>query len=76
MIQLHNMAAATSVFVLLFILSSVMLRSLPKKRDMKGLSLPPGPPPVPYVGNVIGVDRDHPWLTYSRWVTEYGRCNR
>ncbi|KAG0707020.1 cytochrome P450 [Suillus ampliporus] len=64
--------ASTSVFALLLLVSFVILRSLQKKRDTKGFPLPPGPPPLPYVGNVVGIDADHPWLAYSRWGAEYG----
>ncbi|KAJ8581858.1 cytochrome P450 [Rhizopogon salebrosus TDB-379] len=66
------MAVTTSVYVLSSLLSLVILRSWLKKRDTKGLPLPPGPTPLPYVGNVIGVDTDHPWLAYSKWASEYG----
>ena len=34
--------------------------------------LPPGPPGVPWVGNVIGIDTDAPWLTYAEWAKTYG----
>ncbi|KAG6371202.1 cytochrome P450 [Boletus reticuloceps] len=34
--------------------------------------LPPGPPGLPWVGNVIGVDADSPWLTYAKWARTYG----
>lgn len=33
---------------------------------------PPGPPGLPWVGNVIGVNTDAPWLTYADWAKTYG----
>lgn len=37
--------------------------------------LPPGPGGLPFIGNVIGVDPDAPWLTYAEWAKIYGNCN-
>ncbi|KAF8129583.1 cytochrome P450 [Boletus edulis] len=34
--------------------------------------LPPGPPGLPWVGNVIGINTDAPWLTYAEWARTYG----
>ncbi|KAF8550832.1 cytochrome P450 [Imleria badia] len=34
--------------------------------------LPPGPPGLPWVGNIIGVDVNAPWLTYTEWARSYG----
>ncbi|KAN0084502.1 Cytochrome P450 [Tylopilus felleus] len=34
--------------------------------------LPPGPPGLPWVGNVIGIDTNAPWLTYRDWAKAYG----
>ncbi|KAF8552144.1 cytochrome P450 [Imleria badia] len=33
---------------------------------------PPGPPGLPWVGNVTGVNPDAPWLTYAEWAKTYG----
>ncbi|KAF9235266.1 cytochrome P450, partial [Melanogaster broomeanus] len=33
---------------------------------------PPGPPPLPIVGNVRGINPNEPWLTYSEWSKVYG----
>ncbi|KAG2053777.1 cytochrome P450 [Suillus hirtellus] len=62
----------TFALALIALVSFVVVQSLQKKRDTKKHPLPPGPPPLPFVGNVIGIDPDHPWLAYSRWGTEYG----
>ena len=35
--------------------------------------LPPGPPGLPWVGNIAGVDTDAPWKTYAEWAKTYGR---
>ncbi|KAF8452275.1 cytochrome P450 [Boletus edulis BED1] len=34
--------------------------------------LPPGPAPLPFLGNVLGVNKDAPHLTYTAWSKTYG----
>ncbi|KIJ67345.1 hypothetical protein HYDPIDRAFT_84029 [Hydnomerulius pinastri MD-312] len=33
--------------------------------------LPPGPTPVPFVGNVLGLNADAPYVTYAEWAKTY-----
>lgn len=35
--------------------------------------LPPGPPGLPWVGNIIGINANAPWLTYREWAKIYGK---
>ena len=35
--------------------------------------LPPGPPGLPWIGNVIGINTSAPWVTYAEWARTYGR---
>ncbi|KAG0708665.1 cytochrome P450 [Suillus ampliporus] len=34
--------------------------------------LPPGPTPLPIVGNVLSLDVSRPWLTFNAWKSTYG----
>ena len=34
--------------------------------------LPPGPRPLPLIGNTHQVPQIRPWLTYSAWEKQYG----
>ncbi|KAG1897431.1 cytochrome P450 [Suillus fuscotomentosus] len=34
--------------------------------------LPPGPVPLPLLGNILSLDAKAPWLTYTEWAAVYG----
>jgi hypothetical protein len=36
----------------------------------------PGPPGLPWVGNVIRINTSAPWLTYAEWARTYGMLKR
>ncbi|KAJ8695851.1 hypothetical protein PTI98_005769 [Pleurotus ostreatus] len=33
---------------------------------------PPGPTPIPFIGNILNFGRETPWVTVSQWAKQYG----
>lgn len=43
-----------------------------RRRNPSGLPLPPGPTPLPLIGNIFDIPKRVPWETYARWAHQYG----
>jgi hypothetical protein len=43
------------------------------RKTYSSAALPPGPPPLPFVGNVFQVPKERPWLKYAEWTEQYGQ---
>lgn len=41
-------------------------------RRASRLPLPPGPPRIPFLGNVIQMPKEREWITFAEWGRKYG----
>ncbi|KAG9315180.1 hypothetical protein JVU11DRAFT_4307 [Chiua virens] len=60
-----HLGSVLLLLTLAFVLPYLKRRNCGKRRL-------PGPRPVPFLGNVIGIDAQNPWKTYTKWAATYG----
>ncbi|KAG2135029.1 cytochrome P450 [Suillus cothurnatus] len=53
-----------------FIAVKALCRFIKKRQNNP--PLPPGPAPLPLLGNVLSINAQEPWLTYTEWGATYG----
>ncbi|KAG2117750.1 cytochrome P450 [Suillus clintonianus] len=65
-----DLAHGALVVALLAIIS--ITTSFNKKKARRNLPLPPGPRPLPILGNLHRMNTVFPWITYKEWSDIYG----
>ncbi|THH21540.1 hypothetical protein EW146_g50 [Bondarzewia mesenterica] len=54
------------------VLLALVVKSYVGRRRRNGLPLPPGPRPLPLIGNVFDLPTKAPWIAYAEWAKKYG----
>ena len=62
----------TTMLVVWTLVGAVVLGILVRYLQRKKYNLPPGPPGLPFFGNVFAMDPDKPHHTITKWSEEYG----
>lgn len=47
-------------------------RWISRRKRYSSLPLPPGPPGLPIIGNLLNTPTEESWITFQRWRSEYG----
>lgn len=60
---------AASALLAVFLVGIIILRTV---RSRGGFKLPPGPKPLPLVGNLFDLPKDHDWVHWAKHRDVYG----
>ncbi|KIJ66970.1 hypothetical protein HYDPIDRAFT_85336 [Hydnomerulius pinastri MD-312] len=66
------MIAVLALLISAFVVAiDIIRRQIRSKAERRGLSLPPGPPELPWLGNILSIDAEEPWHKYTEWGATY-----
>jgi hypothetical protein len=67
------LVSLTSVLYSLVLVSSlVALLAIRDYQRRRGLPYPPGPRPLPLIGNLLDIPKDFSWLSYTQLSKKHG----
>ena len=66
------MVAGPMVVFLIVLSFTFAFQAFRDYRRRKGVPYPPGPRPLPIIGNLLDIPMESSWLTYSQLAKKYG----
>ena len=64
-----------AIEILVLVSSIVVFLAIRDYQKRQGLPYPPGPRPLPLIGNLFDVPKEFSWLTYARLSEKYGKVH-
>ena len=72
-IRTYNVVVYSRKMVILWTVLGIAVATLfMKYLIQKKYKLPPGPPRLPFIGNVFHPDKERPHITLTEWSEKYG----
>lgn len=62
-----------TIYILVLVSSIAAFLAIRDYQRRQGLPYPPGPRPLPLIGNLFDIPKEFSWLTYSRFSKKYGK---
>ncbi len=62
----------TAVYILVLVSSLAAFLAIRDRQRRHGLPYPPGPRPLPFIGNLLDIPKEFSWLSYTQLSKEHG----
>ena len=72
MLDLTQLTTSHAVDVSIALASIVVVSSILSRFNGRNRRLPPGPRPLPFIGNLLDLPKDHEWLHWVKHKDAYG----
>jgi hypothetical protein len=67
-----SLLGATAPYLAGIVAGLLVLYAFKHQAARRSLPLPPGPKPLPIIGNLFDIPKSKVWLTYNAWNERYG----